>query len=145
MARSAAVARLISWLRTGVYFSLGAGATGIAALAMKLDAASSALWAAGAGVAIAAFVRLLRGFLRRDLDSSFKPEDFILEDAEVTVPVAPGLVGRAIVRKYGAQSEIYVRAVKDAAAFARGARVRIIDYQEDCYLVEAVDEEHIVH
>jgi hypothetical protein len=145
LAQSATVARLIGILRTSVYFSLGAGPTGIAALAMKLDALSSLFWAAGAGMAITVFVRLLRRFIRRDLDSSFSAEDFILEDAEVTVPVAPGLMGRAIVRRFGAQAEVYIKATTEDRAFARGDRVRIIDFQDDCYLVEGADEEHLVH
>jgi hypothetical protein len=142
--RSAAVGRAVGMLRIGVYFALGAGPTGLAALAMKLSALDSFFWAAGAGAVIAVFARLLRRFVRRDLDSSFRPEDFILEEAEITVSISPGLVGRALVRKYGAQSEVYVRAISGDRAFARGARVRIIDYQEDYYIVEAADEEHLV-
>jgi len=115
------------------------------ALAMGLGARASLLWSLGAGAAIAALARVLRRFLRRDLDSSFKPEDFILEEAQVTVSIAPGLMGKAEVRKYGAASEIYVRAKAGDLAFPRGSRVRIIDYRDDCYLVEAADEQHLVH
>jgi len=145
MRRSAAVARAIGVLRTLVYFSLGAGPTGLVALWMRLGATASRLWSVGAGAAIAILARSLRRFLRRDLDSSFKPEDFILEEAQVTVSVAPGLMGKAEVRKYGAASEIYIRATAGDLAFPRGSRVRIIDYRDDCYLVEAADEQHIVH
>lgn len=144
-AGSTQVARLVSILRLLVWFSLGAGPTGLVALAMRLGTQASLLWALGAGIAIAALARGLRSLARRDLDSSFRAEDFILEEAEVTVPVAPGLMGKAVVRKYGALSEVFVKATSGAAAYARGAKVRIIDYQEDCYLVEAADEEHLVH
>lgn len=145
MRRSASVARAIGALRTLVYFSLGAGPTGLVALWMRLGATASFFWSVGAGAAIAILARSLRRFLRRDLDSSFKPEDFILEEAQVTVSVAPGLMGKAEVRKYGAASEIYIRATAGDLAFPRGSRVRIIDYRDDCYLVEAADEQHIVH
>jgi membrane protein implicated in regulation of membrane protease activity len=144
MRRSASLARVVGVLRLAVYFSLGAGPTGLAATAMRLSALDSFLWAAGAGLAIAVLARLLRRFLRRDLDSSLGPEDFILEEAEITVPIAPGLVGRALVRKYGTQSEVYVRATKGDDAYARGAKVRIIDFQDEVYLVEPADEEHLV-
>jgi hypothetical protein len=144
-AGSTQVARLVSMLRLIVWFSLGAGPTGLVALAMRLGTQASLLWALGAGVAIAALAKGLRSLARRDLDSSFRAEDFILEEAEVTVPVAPGLMGKAVVRKYGALSEVFIKATSEAAAYARGAKVRIIDYQEDCYLVEAADEEHLVH
>jgi membrane protein implicated in regulation of membrane protease activity len=145
MRRSASVARFIGALRSLVYFSLGAGPTGLVALALGLGARASLLWSVGAGAAIAALARFLRRFLRRDLDSSFKPEDFILEEAQVTVSIAPGLMGKAEVRKYGAASEVYVRAKAGDLAFPRGSRVRIIDYRDDCYLVEAADEQHLVH
>lgn len=139
------MARFIGVLRSLVYFSLGAGPTGLVALALGLGATSSFLWSAGAGAAIAILARSLRRFMRRDLDSSFKPEDFILEEAQITVSIAPGLMGKAEVRKYGAASEIYVRAKAGDLAFPRGSRVRIIDYRDDCYLVEAADEQHLVH
>lgn len=145
MRRSASVARFIGALRSLVYFSLGAGPTGLVALALGLGARASLLWSVGAGLAIAALALFLRRFLRRDLDSSFKPEDFILEEAQVTVSIASGLMGKAEVRKYGAASEIYVRAKAGDLAFPRGSRVRIIDYRDDCYLVEAADEQHLVH
>ncbi len=145
LAGSSSVARFVSWLRTAVYFSLGAGPTGIAALSMKRGAIASLLWSLGAGVAIAILARSLRKFVRRDLDSSFTAEDFILEEADITIPVAPSLMGKAVIRKFGSQAEVYVRATSPDRAFARGDKVRIIDYQEDCYLVEAADEEHLVH
>lgn len=94
------------------------------------------------GVALVVLAKALRS--RRDPSSSFRAEDFILEEAEITVPVAPGLAGKAVVRKRGAPSEVSVRATSGASAYARGARVRIIDYQDDCYLIEAADEEHLV-
>jgi membrane protein implicated in regulation of membrane protease activity len=142
--KSSSVARFIGALRMGVYFSLGAGPTGLVALATKIPPAISLLWAGATGVAIALLARALRKFLRRDLDSSFKAEDFLLEEATITVPVAPGLVGRAMVRKFGAQAEVYVRATSGGSAYERGARVRIIDYQDDVYIVENADEEHLV-
>lgn len=94
------------------------------------------------GAVLVALARALRS--RRGPSSSFQAEDIILEEAEITVPVAPGLTGKALVRKHGAPREVSVRATSGASAYARGARVRIIDYQDDCYLIEAADEEHLV-
>jgi hypothetical protein len=99
----------------------------------------------GTGLAIAAIAFLVRKLTRRDHDSSFTPEEFILEEAVVTVPVAPGLKGKAELQKYGAAIELYITALDGDQAFARGSRVRIIDFLENCYLVESADEEHLVH
>ncbi len=105
-----------------------------------LKAIYIALAVLGGGVVLVVLARALRS--RRDPSSSFRAEDFILEEAEITVPVAPGLTGKAVVRKRG--DEVPVRATNGASAYARGSRVRIIDYQDDCYLIEAADEEHLV-
>jgi membrane protein implicated in regulation of membrane protease activity len=124
-------------MRTGVYFSLGAGCTGLVALGTGQGALGSLAWGLLAGAGIAALARFLRRSLRRDLDSSFSPEEFLLEEAQVIVPIGPGMMGKVEVRKY--------RAEDPAQAFARGARVRLIDYREGSYLVEPADEEHLVH
>jgi membrane protein implicated in regulation of membrane protease activity len=132
-------------MRTGVYFSLGAGCTGLVALGTGQGALGSLAWGLLAGAGIAALARFLRRSLRRDLDSSFSPEEFLLEEAQVIVPIGPGMMGKVEVRKYGAATEVYARAEDPAQAFARGARVRLIDYREGSYLVEPADEEHLVH
>ena len=104
----------------------------------------AALAVLGVGLAVLALAKGLKSLARRERPSSFQAEDFILEEAEITVPVAPGLTGKAEVRKYRSVSEVSVMATSGAAAYARGARVRIIDYQDGCYLIEAADEEHLV-
>jgi len=40
------------------------------------------------------------------------------------------------VRRYGREAELYVRAKDPGAAFPKGAAVRIVDYDDDCYWVE---------
>jgi hypothetical protein len=72
-------------------------------------------------------------------------EAVLLEEAVVTEPVAPGLEGRAEVRKLGTDPlQLRVRASDAAQAFARGAKVRVIDLRDGLGIVEAADEEHLV-
>ena len=137
---TAAVARLIASFRMFVYFALGAGPTGIVALATGLCAGRSLLWSLGAGAAIAVFVRLLRRALRRDLDSSYTAADLLYEEAEITIPVAPGQLGRAIVQRFGPNTVVYVRAADPGLAFGRGERVRIVECRDDVCMVEALAE-----
>jgi hypothetical protein len=73
------VAKAIGALRTTVYFSLGAGPTGLFALLTGVGGTASLAWSAGAGVFIAILARTLRAFVRRDLDSSIKPEEFLMD------------------------------------------------------------------
>ena len=131
-----AVAKAIGTLRTGVYFSLGAGPTGLFALLTGIGGTASLGWSAGAGVFIAILAKTLRAFLRRDLDSSIKPEEFLLDLAVISVPVTPGAMGKAIVSRYNRDTELYVRCKDQSQALAKGETVRIVDLDDDCYWVD---------
>jgi membrane protein implicated in regulation of membrane protease activity len=135
---TSAASRIASFLRSTVYLSLGAGATGLFAAARGLGALEGAAWAAGAGILALAVARIARRLVRRDLDSSFKAEEFLMEEGVIVVPAAPGEMGKAEVRKYGASVELYVRASESSAALAKGDRVRIVDCGDECYRVEPV-------
>ncbi|MDR2797323.1 MAG: hypothetical protein LBB80_03175 [Treponema sp.] len=127
--------KILGCLRTGVYFSLGAGPTGLFALFLGHTPGKSLIWSAGVGVGILFMARLLRKLLRRDLDSSLKPSEFIMEKAIITVPVAPGAGGKAVVRQFGKETELYVRSKDPRAYFAKGAEVQIVDFDESWYYV----------
>lgn len=130
------VAGAIGALRTGVYFSLGAGPTGLFALFTGLGAAESLAWSAVAGIGISVLVRLLRGFIRKDLDSSINMAEFIMDEATISVPVEPGAMGKAIVRRYGRETEVYVRAMDASLAIPKGSSVRLVDLDDDCFRIE---------
>jgi len=134
-----AVARTIGVLRMGVYFSLGAGPTGLFALATGQPVAASLAWSAGAGLFMAALTRALRSLLRRDLDSSIRRDEFLMETAVLELPLAPGTLAKATVRHYGVESTVYVKAADATLALPKGARVRIIDIDDDCLRIEPAD------
>ncbi len=136
-ATAGAVARFIGWARLGVYFALGAGPTGIVALLTGARILGSLAWAAVGGVFVAAVARAVRTLVRSESDSSFKPDEFLMTEAVISVPVASGALGAATVRGYGAEREIYVRAADGATAFPKGARVRVVDFDDESYKVEA--------
>ncbi len=136
----AAVSRVVSVLRSSVFFAFGAGATGIFAGFRGLGDFEGALWAFGAGILTLAIARLVKRFVRRDLDSSFKSEEFIMEEAVVIVPVEPGRIGKAEIKKYGAGIELYVKSVDPSQSLAKGERVRIVECSDDCYYVESLSE-----
>lgn len=130
------VARAIGALRMGVYFSLGAGPTGVFATLTGVAPWPALAWSVGAGVFIAALSRTLRSLIRRDLDSSIQPGEFIMDEATITVPVEPGAMGKASVRRYGVERELFVRAKDPGRAFGKGEAVRIVDIDDDCYWIE---------
>lgn len=133
------VAKAIGTLRTTVYFSLGAGPTGLFALLTGVGGTASLAWSAGAGIFIALLARTLRAFVRRDLDSSIKPEEFLMDQAVISVPVSPGAMGKALVSRYGRDTELYVRCKDRSQALSKGETVRIVDMDDECYWVEAHD------
>lgn len=138
-ARTAAVSRIASFLRLSVFFALGAGLTGLFGIWRGLGPLESAAWSAGAGLVAAGVARLVRGLSRRELDSTVREEELIMDEAVITVSVAPGQLGKAEVRKYGANTELYVKASAPDLAIAKGARVRILDINEEYCTVEPLD------
>jgi hypothetical protein len=126
---------ILGCLRTGVYFALGAGPTGLFALFLGRSPGKSLIWSAGVGAGIALIARFLRKLVRRDLDSSLKPVEFLQEKAIITVPLAPGAVGKAVVRQFGKETELYVRSQDPRVAFSKGTEVWIVDFDESWYYV----------
>jgi hypothetical protein len=132
---------IMSALRFLVYVSLGAGPTGLFALLRGLSLGQSLLWAAGVGVAVAFLARFLRKLIRRELDSSIKPEEFLMEKAELLFPLLPGEMSRAAVRQYGKVTDIYVKCRDGAVSLAKGTEVRIIDCDNELYWIEAAGKQ----
>ena len=53
--------------------------------------------------------------------------------------------GKAEIRKPGVLPIVLrVRTTDSAQAFARGAKVRIIDFRDGCWFIESADEEPLV-
>lgn len=130
------VSRIASALRLLVYFALGSGAMGLIAILKGLGPLQGLGWSVGAGVAAALISRLVRGLARKELDSTFKSEELLMEEAEIVVPVEPGMMGQAELRKFGANLDIYVKASDPKLALPKGTRVRIVDGSEELYTVE---------
>lgn len=131
------VGRAIGALRTAVYFCLGAGPMGWIALARGEGGIASVLWALISGFLIAVLARVLRRAVRRDLDSSLKPSDFVAQTAEVVVPIEPGKIGKVRVRRYGREQEVYARMAGGRAE--KGELVEVVDYDQECFLVAKPD------
>ena len=130
------VARILSWLRLLVYFSLGAGPTGLFGLLTGIGILPSLLWSGGAGLLMAVLARGLRSFIRKDLDSSIKAVELLMDLAVVSVPIQARAMGKAIVRRYDHEMEIFVRARDESQEIPKGATVRIVEFNDDCYFVE---------
>jgi hypothetical protein len=100
-------------------------------------------------VVIALAAALILFFVVRAIRSNHEPtfpsaEATLLEEAIVTEPVAPGMEGKAEIRKRGADPvHLRVRATDGSQAYARGSLVRVIDLREGVCIVEGADQEHL--
>lgn len=94
---------------------------------------------------VAGAAYLVERFRRRGRGAATRPEDLILEEALVTRAIPSDGEGRVAARKRGPDAELPARARAPGQGFPVGAKVRIIDYRDGRYLVEAADEEHLVH
>jgi membrane protein implicated in regulation of membrane protease activity len=128
------VAKALSIIRTGVYFSLGAGPMGWIALARGEGAIKAALWSLVSGILIAVLARGLRRLVRRDLDSTLKTKDFLMSTATVLVPIEPGAMGKVRVRLYGVETDLFARLRSGSAQ--KGDLVTIVDYDDESCIVE---------
>jgi hypothetical protein len=73
------------------------------------------------------------------------PEAILLEEAIVVEPVAPGMEGEAEILRQGAEPlRFRIRATDASQAFARGAKVRVIDLREGTCIIESADQVHLV-
>ena len=134
-----AVTIIMGILRTTVYFSLGFGPTGLFAWFRGLSPGMSLLWALGVGSAISVLARLLRRFIRHDLDSSIKSEEFLMETGMLLLPLMGDEISKISVKRYGRETELYVKSKDKTVKFPKGKIVRIIDYNDNIYWVESAE------
>lgn len=133
------VAKVIGMLRSFVYFSLGAGPTGVFAVLTGMGTIESLLWAFASGVGISILARAILKFVRRDLDSNIDPDEFIMDDALVIVTINPGEIGKVRVRTYGVEKDLYAKAIDEKSSFKKGEKVKIVDRNAEYYLIQNQD------
>ena len=130
------IAVLMGLLRSTVYFSLGFGPTGLFALFSGLSQTAGLLWAGAVGLAMIALARLLKRFIRRDLDSSIKPDELIHEKGVLLLPLEGSAISKASVHQFGRETRIYVRCADENAKLAKGQEITIVDYDNDIYWIK---------
>jgi hypothetical protein len=134
-----AITRIIGILRNTVYFSLGFGPTGLFASYSGLSRFSGLLWACGVGVAMIILARTLKRFVRRDLDSSIKPEDLLQEKGTLLLPLEGKAISKAAVRQFGREMEIFVRCKNNEIKLPKGKEIIVVDYDNNVYWIEPLE------
>lgn len=133
--------KIIGVLRSIVYFSLGFGPTGLFAHFTGQSRLSGLLWACGVGAAMIALARFLRRFIRKDLDSSIKPDELLEEEGVLLLPLEGKAISKATVRQFGREIEIFVRSKDANLKLPKGKKIAITNYDNDVYWVVPVEDE----
>jgi len=134
-----ALTALIGLLRSAVYFSLGFGPTGIFATLIGLSPTASLVWASGIGAGVMVLARLLKRFIRRDLDSSIKPDELLHEKGVLLLPLEGESISKAVVKQFGRETRVYVRCSQAGVKLSKGQEVIIVDHDDDVYWVKPLE------
>jgi len=133
------ISKIMSLLRSAVYFSLGFGPTGLFAFFSGLEKTPGLIWAFSAGAAMIILARLLRRLIRKDLDSSITPDDLLQENGELLLPLNGEEISKASVRQYGRETEIFVRCRDANAKLPKGQKIIIDEYDNEIYWIKPVE------
>ena len=131
-----AVLSVLSYLRSIVYFCLGFGPTGWAAIAMGNSAAKSLIWAVPAGMAAFVLARAFFRFQRTDTDSSLQSEELYFQRATVIIPLTHDTMGKVRVRVGMNVTEQYALAAEPNTQFEKGDTVWVTNVTPECVYVE---------
>jgi len=130
------ISKIMTALRSVVYFTLGFGPTGLFASFSGLSRTPGLLWAIAAGVLMMILARFLKRLIRRDLDSSIKPDELLQEEGVLLLPLEGEEISKASVRQYGRETEIYVRSRDKDIKLLKGTKIILEEYDNDIYWVK---------
>jgi len=130
------LSRIMTVLRSAVYFTLGFGPTGLFASISGLSKTTGLLWALAAGATMMILARILKRLIRRDLDSSIKPDELLQEEGVLLLPLNGEGISKAAVRQYGRETEIYVRCRNKDMKLLKGTKIIIEEYDNDVYWIK---------
>jgi len=133
------LSKIMNVLRNAVYFSLGFGPTGLFASSSGLPATQGLLWALAAGAVMMILARFIKRLIRRDLDSSIKPDELLQEQGVLLLPLEGGEISKASVRQYGRETEIYVRCRDKESKLPKGEKIIIEEYDNDVYWIKPAE------
>lgn len=131
-----ALLKTLSILRTAVYFSAGFGPVGLFAWLTKQGALASILWSVPVGLATALITRLLMHLFKKDVDSSVKEDELLLERGQVIVTIGRGELGKVRIHMGDIYADRFARAKSKEETIPVGAAIRVCDIEEDCLIVE---------
>lgn len=127
---------MLRYARIGVYFALGFGPVGLVAVATGSSPLASLAWALPGGIASAWLARAFFRFQQRDVDSSIREAELLLERARVIVPLSHRTMGKVRVSIGQIVLERYALAEDEWETFRADDLVEIVRVTDDCVYVQ---------
>ena len=78
--------------------------------------------------------------IRRDTDSTIKPNELLQEKGTLLLPLAGEEISKAVVHQYGREIEIYVRSSDKDCKLSKGKDIIIEEYDNDIYWVKPAED-----
>lgn len=128
--------RIVTALRSLIYFSLGFGPVGLFGTLTGMAAGTTLLWSLPSGLGSLIIARLLRRLLKTELNSAVSDGELIMSAATVLVTIKPGFMGKIRIKTGGAYVDRYARGKDPSREISKDSIVRVVDYSEECLIVE---------
>lgn len=132
----APVLSILAYLRMAVYFFLGFGPTGWAALSMGRSPLIALALAVPMGVLATVAAQVFFRFQRSNTDSTVARTDLVNEAATVIVSLTHTDMGKVRIKTGMAVMEQYALAARPDMAFEKGETVRIVKVTPECVFVD---------
>lgn len=136
---SGLIIKIITLLRSLIYFCLGFGVIGFIAVYTGRSFLSALIWSVGAGVLSTFLAHLLKRLLRKEIDSTIKESELLMEKGEVLVSILPGKQGKVRIKVGGAYIDRYARADKLDSTLKPGEKVYVTDIADDGVVVSLIN------
>ncbi len=133
---SVPVLSILAYLRMAVYFFLGFGPTGWAALSMGRSPLVALALAVPMGILATVAAQVFFRFQRSNTDSTVARTDLVNEAATVTVSLTHTDMGKVRIKTGMAVMEQYALAARPDMAFQKGETVRIVKVTPECVYVD---------
>lgn len=134
------VFKTLTILRSAVYFCAGFGPVGLFAWLSKLSPISSLMWSIPTGIASIVITRLLMRLFKKEIDSTVKEHELLMEHGIVTVSIEKGEIGKVRINLGSAYIDRYAKAKNPNESIPLGSSIYVCDIEEDCLIVEKEGE-----
>lgn len=134
------VFKALTLLRSTVYFCAEFGSVALFAWMLKMSPLSSLLWSIPTGIASIVPTRLLMQLFKKEIDSTVKEHELLMEHGVVTVSIVKGEISKVRINLNGHYVDRYAKAKHLNDSIPLGSNIYVCDIEEDYLIVEKEGE-----